>query len=511
MRDRRLVVWVLVLGLLGGGATAGEEPAPEGLVAAALAAYPPEALCEQAFARAKPTPDHDLPVVPEDLEEHVRLGLVRWAVGRPTDGGPRVAVVIYSWWGWMALNRIFLEGEDGWRPLPVAGRPNAVAGGAMEPDDVRFRDLDGDGRREIVLYSHTGSGRFTPYCVSAWRVSGSGLTPVTPCGPHEPYGWAEWWVEPEVPGRPPVCDRFDYAFICEVCATTGVGFMDLDGDGTMELLAYPDLDMEPDPELGGGRFPTEVTGTRVYALVDGVYAKVAETEVGRSLFPRIPVAVDPAMVPEGELEAARSDEPGDAGGSLVLYVEVPWGYDPEAVDWSALRAGEGIAPERVGPPLSSPHPPQGPTPPGWLPVRHAGSLCLLESHEPERPEDFRVDRDDPVIYPSPGARLHMTSAYREARFSRREVLAWVARGWPEVRARAAEAIRCFPHHEGTQFCYVPVSLPVTLPIPGARLGRFPVTARGSATLWIRTLGPGGSGPPSGDAPAEDRNAPRDAR
>ncbi len=496
------VFLLLIVPAAGSWLSAGEQDIPPALRTAILASYPADLFCWEESERQN---GHEIP----PIDEHFARGWIQVLLrGGPQFGG-QIAVVTYlpaSSADPDADVLVFRENGDNWTRVQILGHPEALIGAGSRGQDIAFEDVDGDGTAEIVMRYHRPFTTMPgdPGDIVVWKIDAEGLRPltgVTVNAVSASYRVSDGYADPFPESEPAQCSgRVTTIFPDESTwsSCTGIWLKDLDGDGKLELILGPDQDRLPDPDLPpgeGAEFWQDVTGTRVYALRDGVYRKVGETQVWQQLEPEVAAALNPASIPQEELLLAGERVQGAGSGkvtraqdvragTVTLYCIAPDGYDPKAVVWSSLKVtGSDPAIRPVDGGVDHPAPYDAlVTPKGWLPTVHAQQLVYLEMARETRPDDFSMTDDDPVIMMGPGGRLHFSSPYRILRLDRQAVLGWLAERWRAGRADH-ELKSCFTK-DGREQCYTPIWLPFSVRL-NVSLGPYPIVAHGVAPLWVR--------------------------
>jgi hypothetical protein len=453
--------------------SATDIPAP--LIDAALANYPSSLRCSIADGTATE------PAVP--ISEEVARGWLSAEIGSVSPSGSRVAVVLYAREACDTVAKVFVEEAGAWRLLPLAGSSTyqlrvECHGLLRSEPDTTFADVDGDGLAEIIINAPQrtpsnwpGSAYRTSIQILALR---AGI--LTQMSRSDVEEVAAVLDQP----RPYFCP-YSYANIRptkEFTSDTGVGFMNLDDDSALELLLYPDLKEELDE---GGKYPSvwvPSTGTRVYKLVNGVYAFQYETPIGSMGMPAIGAAMSPAAVPASELEGVAKGKGGGSDQALAFYVMPPAKLSLDDIDWPTLRVGDfAIAATADRGVTAAPHAERGdPIGTAW---GQMGQLMLLEDLPDKDWGKFKQDGKDPVIYGAARGALHMTTPFRELRFSKKAVFSWLWPRWQE-KLYSADAKECRPQGSH-QRCFTPLTLPIKASLKGR-----PGFALGQAQLWIET-------------------------
>ncbi len=451
-----------------------------------MAHYPTDLLCDIALGQ------HGVdPAVP--ITDDVQQGWLAARIGRFTPAGNDYAIVSYTrrsisggpppHVGPLAELKIFtLDGTD-WRLAPIAGASDYDAiggslGGAVNLDkDIVFTDVDGDGVNELVIYGHTPTKyRGAGEAVIVLALRNGVLTPLTAITIAPGYA---------LPGKPAPCQSItpEIGPADAFTSDTGVGFVDVDGDGINELLIYPNLGGDrPEGDMQHGRYyDVPTTGTRVYKLVNGVYTFQYETPIGTSGMPPIGAAMKPASVSVDELQGVAGGEGGGADDAVALYVMPPQGVTLDAVDWPSLRTADfkiaATADRGVSP---APHS----TSEGMMPFPSAfgGQVVLLEELADTDQGQFRQSEKDPVVYLGLKGRLHFTTPYREVRFSKKALFGWASQQWQ--KGAGDQSLKgCLPEGDH-QRCFTPLHIPVKANLTGNR-----GFAMGEAILWIETKEP----------------------
>ncbi len=447
-------------------------PIPPALVQAAMERYPHWLSCM--IAKGDPDANADVP-----LGEEEARGWLYAVIDRLEPGGHSFAVVSYLRVLGNSFQRIFVQDGEGWDPAPVAGYEDCEIrhfefDTSVKPDeDVLFRDVDGDGVKEISLYAkmmnpnnRTG---YVPEAVMVLKLSNGSLQPMTEINTGRATGM----------DGPPACqyDQMTIGPRGTFSSDTGVGFLDVDSDGVDELLVYPDLGGARPPEdpRSNNVYDVPTTGTRVFKMLDGKYALQYETPIGTAGMPPVGAATKPASVPTAELEATA--KPGGKDSALTLYLMPPQGCTMDDVDWPTLRVADlHVAATADKGVMAAPHTTSDTQ---WTRMRFAGQRLLLERLMGDDLGRFQQFDKDPLIYPTFSGRLHMTTPFREIRFSKKAVFSWL---WQRWQAGAGDSERKVCLTEGNhQRCYTPISLPIRVNLK-ANHG----FAMGEALLWIET-------------------------
>lgn len=429
--------------------------------------------------------------------------------------GPDIYIVTYSRCGahYETRLRIFVKDASGNFHYLWGANPDVTGGTLWDP---HFDDIDGDSVKEILLYweddsFNTGGIVTKGVLVLAYR--NGAIVPITPYD-------TKWGVvfDPAdaLPGM-----RSKYT--C-TCSDTGVGFVDLDGDGIPELLVYPQWTNTADRTDR-----VWVTGTQVWKLVNGIYQFQYETPVGTTTPSGgvVGAAIKPASIPLGELESASQGTKGakaKGGGNdraITLYVMPPSGYTLDDVDWSTLRIGDfTMAPTADEGADPAPYNAASP-PPTMMPVSRFGQTMLQE--DLSKPDMAFPQKDaDPVFYIGPKGCLHMTTPYHVFGFSKSGLLPWLYEQWqsgasdsplttcvspgagtsaktqskPSDSGKAREA-DAKTASQGNQHCFTPVTIPIRVDLTNNR-----GPALGEARIWIDTTGHGKG------ATADTKEAPK---
>ena len=456
------------------------DPMPPALVQAALQHYPNDLLCDIALGGGAVDPS--IPIT-----EDVKQGWLDATIGRFTPGGHDYAIVRYSRRSMSGGPpphqdpfpelKIFVSDGTNWDVAPIAGASDYSCIGNGDVDlskDVLFKDVNGDGVNELVLYGHDIK-QFccNPENVIVFALRAGVLVPLTgiTITPNTP-----------LPNWPSVCQYTtpDVGPSDAFVSDTGVGFVDMDGDGVDELLIYPNLGGDrPEGDAQHGRyFDVPTTGTRVYKLVNGVYTFQYETPVGTSGTPPIGAAMKPASVTVSELEAAGNGQGGGPDEAVTLYVMPPQKVAMDGVDWSTLRIGEfTIAATSDRGVFPAPHSTSEAM--TVFPSSFGGQVVLLEDLAAKDQGQFQQSEKDPVVYVGVTGRLHFTTPYRALTFSKRALFAWA---WGRWQAGAGDATlkACLPQGNH-QRCFTPLHIPVKVNLIGGH-----GFAMGEAMLWVET-------------------------
>lgn len=384
--------------------------------------------------------------------------------------GPDLTLVAYCGVGLGASFRVFSKDSQGTYHYFWGANPElAVAGEDLQ---VLFQDIDKNGVDEVLIYSgRRGHGAGAVNHSGIWVLAYNGGT-LVPIVPHETIQTGGITT---------------YLSLDEMESTEDVGFLDLDGDGIAELLIYPSFERSTEEIItpDGGESIAHghwLNGTRVYKLVNGMYTFQYETPVGTSTFAPVGAAMKPASVPLAELQGAGGGNVQKSGGgddALTLQVMPPGGYSLEDVDWPSLRVGDfAISSTRDAGASPAPYPP--PTyPQEWMPTNRMGQNVLLEDLAAREQGEFAQKNGDPTIYIGVRGRVHMTTPYRELRFSKKAVFAWLWQQWHKGAANM-ELKGCLPQGNH-RVCFTPLTLPIRVTLKNNK-----GFALGAATLWIET-------------------------
>lgn len=402
--------------------------------------------------------------------------------------------------------RIFSRDSAGGFHYSWGANPDVGAGTYWDP---HFADLDKDGTDELVLYwgdDQQNTGAYTTGGVLVLAYRNGALVPITP---YSPQNGSVIIPGPPAPGSTDV-------YTC-TCSDTDVGFVDIDGDGILELLVYPEWANTPD-----NTDRVWVSGTEVWKLVNGVYKFQYETPIGTSTPSGgvIGAAIKPASIPLSEMEGAgaahsAADSKGQGGGNdraITLYVMPPSGYTLNDVDWTSLRIADfseaATADEGVDPaPYNSSAPP-----PSMMPVNRLGQTMLQEDL-PNPDMAFTQKDKDPVYYIGPSGKLHFTTPYHLFGFSKTALLPWLYAQW-QSGASASSLTTCVSpganasgnskvapgkqgvaatktESQGNSHCFTPITIPIRVNLTNNRGPAF-----GEARIWIEAQAKPASAAPS---------------
>ncbi|MGA9751279.1 MAG: hypothetical protein WBS54_05795 [Acidobacteriota bacterium] len=490
----------------------GNTAIPDGLKPLIMQYYP------QAFISGPGASDYAChPEIP--IQDDLTNGRIQCWEQELSSNGPDIYVVTYSRCG-ETLLRIFLRDSSGTFHYSWGANPDVFAGNLWDP---HFEDVEKDGMKDILLYweddtFNTGASVDQGVLVLAYR-SGA-IVPITPYNPQTGVVSLDGPPGPGATGNG-TC----------TCSNSGVGFVDLDGNGIPELLVYPDWDNTPD-----NTDRVWVDGTQVWKLVNGVYQFQYETPIGTSTPSGgvIGAAIKPASIPLGELQGAggntsvKGKNPGGGNDqAITLYVMPPSGFTLDDVDWTSLRiadftqaptADEGVDPA----PYSATSPPAT-----MMPVSRFGQTMLQEDLS-KSDMSFTQQDADPVYYIGPSGRLHFTTPYHVFGFSKTLLLPWLYQQWqngasssplttcvspgqssssakkgettagsqarPASKAAPAKpagtkgpAAKAQPESQGNPHCFAPITIPIRVNLTNNR-----GPALGEARIWIDTGAQGSS-------------------
>jgi hypothetical protein len=482
----------------------GNTAIPDGLKPLIMQYYP------QAYINSPWAADYDChPDIP--IQDDLTNGRIQCWEQELSSSGPDIYVVTYSRCG-ETLLRIFLKDSSGTFHYVWGANPDVFGGTLWDP---HFEDVENDGRKDILLYWEDDSyntGAIVNQGVLVLAYRNGAIVPITPYNPQNGAAW--------VPGPPASGVKDDST--C-TCSDSGVGFVDIDGDGIPELLVYP--------EYGPAGNRVWLSGTEVWKLVNGVYQFQYETPIGTSTPSGgvVGAAIKPASIPLGELQGAGGNAPvkgkSQGGGSdqaITLYVMPPSGYTLADVDWTSLRiadftqvptADEGVDPA----PYSATSPPTT-----MMPVSRFGQTLLQE--DLSKPDmSFAQQDTDPVYYIGPSGRLHFTTPYHVFGFSKKLLLPWLYQQWqngasnsplttcvspgqssPSKAASTAAAAtkegqaQAQPESQGNPHCFTPITIPIRVNLTNNR-----GPALGEARIWIDT----GSQPSSAGTSGKTQASP----
>ncbi|MGC8724367.1 MAG: FG-GAP repeat domain-containing protein [Acidobacteriota bacterium] len=505
----------------------GNTVIPDGLKSLIMQYYP------QAFTSGWGSSDYAChPEIP--IQDDLTNGRIQCWEQELSSSGPDVYVVTYSRCG-ETLLRIFVKDASGTYHYLWGANPDVFGGTLWDP---HFEDVENDGMKDILLYweddsYNTGATVNQGVLVLAYR--NGAIVPITP---YNPQNGAAWVMGPPAPGNTD-------AYTC-TCSDSGVGFVDIDGDGIPELLVYPDY--------GPAGNRVWLGGTEVWKLVNGVYQFQYETPIGTTTPSGgvIGAAIKPASIPLGELQGAGGNtsvkgksQGGGNDQAITLYVMPPSGFTLDDVDWTSLRiadftqaptADEGVTPA----PYSATSPPAT-----MMPVSRFGQTMLQE--DLSKPDMSFTQQDaDPVYTIGPSGRLHFTTPYHVFGFSKTLLLPWLYQQWqngasssplttcvspgqssssarkggtkagsqtpPASKAAPAKpagtkgpATKAQPESQGNPHCFAPITIPIRVNLTNNR-----GPALGEARIWIDT-GAQGSSSAAADAGGTKQLTGRKAR